>query len=453
MASYAGLTGKLDYSSAIKDINNSTSVSAGRTIVEQMMRDATKLGVSNNDQRAVMQVLNAFGSKYGLSNSADFKKLVNTWNPDSNNFQPANALNANSRINNDLSSLSTIIGNTIGSKGGGGKGAFGGGSMGGDGGGGSRGTTTTNTPTYSGGGGGGGTPYTPTIDTEAMFKPYLDKINELKDQVAELTKPRSNAEIAAFHDIDYNKQHILDEYNERTNQYYDEALKYWGQYMNEASNYDLDNIRRTQQSTWDQYANVAPTATRRGALAAEELANYISNNFAMNEADYAIGQTMNNLRSSWEAELANNPLAAEEQYNALGNALMNVGLNYNTADVKQYIDQIDAYSKMYAASRATDAMAASGAAAKYSGLAQAAANRASGYAYNPNNFETLYKYYLAQTDNSAYNASSAMVHNAQNSQGYNKSSGGTTYKNSTNTNNVITNNNSSSSSATGQRWY
>jgi len=490
MASYANLVGKLDYSAAIKDIKKANSLSASQSIVKQFMNDATRLGITDNDQSAVTRVLVAYADKYNLRNNSDFKKLVNTWDPASSTYVAANAFNASSRVSNDFATLQKLSNTSNGgggstggrgttntnttsssaraaaeaytaggggfSSGGGGSGSSGGGgSIGGDGGG-SRGTTTNTTeiPTtnYGSGGGGGGTPYTPTIDTEAMFKPYLDKINELKDQVAELTKPRSNAEIAAFHDIDYNKQHILDEYNERTNQYYDEALKYWGQYMNEASNYDLDNIRRTQQGTWDQYANVAPTATQRGALAAEELANYISNNMAMNEADYAIGQTMNNLRSSWKAELENNPLAAEEQYNALGNALMNVGLNYNTADVKQYIDQIDAYSKMYAASRATDAMAASGAAAKYSGLAQAAANRAGGYSYNPNNFETLYKYYLAQTNNSAYNASSAMVHNAQNSQGYNKSSGGTTYKNSTNTNNVITNNNSSSST-TGQRWY
>lgn len=447
MASYANLVGKLDYSAAIKDIKKASSLSAGQAIVKQFMNDATRLGITDNDQSAVTRVLVAYADKYNLRNNSDFKKLVNTWDPASSTYVAANVFNAGSRVANDFATLQKLSNTSSGSST---KGNTTNSTnntnielpiinISGGGGGGSRGTTDTPTTNYSsGGGGGGGTSAAPAIDTEALFKPYLDKIKDLNDRVAELTRVRSNKEIADFHDIDYDKQHILDEYNERTNKYYDEALRYWNQFGNESANYDLDNARRMRGATWDQYANVAPTATQRGALAAEELANYMSNNLALNEADYAIGQTMNNLRSSWAAELEQNPLAAEQQYNELGNALMNVGLNYNTADVKQYIDQIDAYSKMYAATRATDAMNASGAAAKYSGLAQAAANRASGYGYDTNNFKTLYNYYLAQTGNNPYNASSAMVHNWQNSQGYNQTSSGTTYKNSTNTNKVIT---------------
>ena len=236
-------------------------------------------------------------------------------------------------------------------------------------------------------------------------------------------KPRSAEENAERYGIDYNEQHILDDYNKKTNEYYQGALDELAKTRDDYKQNSIRQYDRTVSDYLNEYQNAAPTATQRGELAANALAEYMYSNAQLNDYDYSILQTDNNLRKAWEAELADNPNQARQYYNSIGTYLSQLGATQNQADVKQYIDALDAYSQMYAARQSTNSYIASGQAAKYAGLANAAATSASAKA-NPSNSEQLYNYYLTITGGNKQQASQMFTRNLQNSQGWNENSGG-----------------------------
>lgn len=109
MASYAGTLGKLNIDQALKDINNASNIGTARSVVKQFMSDATKLGVTNNDQSAVAQVLSQFAYNYRLFDDADMIKLINSWDPNTKDFKSANVFNASDRVDTDYTTLQNII--------------------------------------------------------------------------------------------------------------------------------------------------------------------------------------------------------------------------------------------------------------------------------------------------------------------------------------------------------
>lgn len=280
-------------------------------------------------------------------------------------------------------------------------------------------TTTTSTPTYTGGGGGGGAD-TPKFDA---YIDWLQKKNEeLDKRIYELEHPKvlTADELAAFHDIDYNEQHILDEYNERTNQYYKDAIDEYYNLRNNLVGQASRNNQRTVNDYLGEWANAAPTAARRGELAANALSAYMNANYGLNAEDYALNQAQNGLRSEWDAELAANPNTARQQYNAMGTTLASLSANLNTSQVKQYIDQLDAYSQMYAANRAVSAAAAQGVASQYAGLANAAATNADASARRYDSWEQLYNYYRNAYGIDPRQNSTALTNEILNSAGKNQ---------------------------------
>ena len=260
-------------------------------------------------------------------------------------------------------------------------------------------TTTTTTPTYTGGGSGSG-------------------INDAYE--LEHPKVMTADELAARHGIDYNEQHILDEYNKKTNEYYQNAIDEYYNLRNNLVGQASRNNQRTVNDYLGEWDNAAPTAARRGELAANALSAYMNSNYALNTEDYNLAQAQNGLRSEWEAELAANPNTARQQYNAMGTTLAGLAATYNQSDVKQYIDQLDAYSQMYAANRAISAAAAQGVASQYAGLANAAATNASTSAKKYNSWEQLYNYFRNNYGSTDKQASTAVTNNLQQSSGINK---------------------------------
>lgn len=435
MASYAAWNGKLDYNTAIKDINNASSIGAARSVVKQIMDDATKLGVTNNDQIAVANVLAQFASKYNLSDDAEMVKLINSWDPSTKDFKSANAFNAGTRVSNDYTTLQNIISsynynangattkkteadvikeNTSPTSG---RVSLPGYDSNGNK---SNSTTSTTTPVNNTGGGGSvSIPGYSTINqaqgwTDEQFNKIMDAINNLKP-----ADPLTAEELAELHDIDYNEQHILDEYNERTNQYYQDAIDEYYNLRNNLVGQASRNNQRTINDYLGEWANAAPTAARRGELAANALSAYMNSNYDLNAEDYMLNQAQNGLRSEWDAELAANPNTARQQYNAMGTTLASLSANLNTSQVKQYIDQLDAYSQMYAANRAISAAAAQGVASQYAGLANAAATNASTTASKYNSWQQLYNYYRNAYGATDKQASSAVTNNLRQSSGVN----------------------------------
>lgn len=269
-------------------------------------------------------------------------------------------------------------------------------------------TTNTNTTTNT-------TPSTnnnsSTSGSSSTYNAYYDNIiNEIRkeydeqteiikgltDKIYELENPKvMSAEEAAEHfGIDYNYDNILKDYNEQTNAYYgsaiDEQEDLRTQYLRNNAQY-FDNL---VDAYIDSYANAAPTATGKGALAANALTTQLNANKTNAANDYGMLQSVNNLEKARDAELAGNPYLAKEYYNNIGTYLSTLTANKNTYDVKQYVDQLDAYSSMYASARATQAAAAQANAAKYSGLANAGVyNAASNASNSTTSWDTLYNFY------------------------------------------------------------
>ena len=278
-------------------------------------------------------------------------------------------------------------------------------------------SSETTSTLYTSGGSGIGT---------SKFDAYIDwlqaKNKELDKRVYELEHPKvmTADELAALHGIDYNEQHILDEYNKKTNEYYQDAIDEYYNLRNNLVGQASRNNQRTINDYLGEWDNAAPTAARRGEIAANALSAYMNSNYALNTEDYNLAQAQNGLRSEWEAELAANPNTARQQYNAMGTTLAGLSANLNTSQVKQYIDQLDAYSQMYAANRAISAAAAQGVASQYAGLANAAATNASTSASKYNSWQQLYNYYKNAYGATNKQTSTAVTNNLQQSSGINK---------------------------------
>ena len=240
----------------------------------------------------------------------------------------------------------------------------------------------------------------PNVELTNKLNEQSEMIKDLTDKIYALEHPPvMSAEEAAKHfNIDYNYDNILKDYNDKTNKYYGDAI-------NEQEDLRTTYLRNNAQyydniidSYVDSYANAPPTAIGKGALAANALTTQLNANKTNAANDYGMLQSVNNLEKARDAELAGNPYLAKEYYNKLGTYLSSLTAAKNTYDVQQYVDQLDAYSDMYASSRATQAAIAQANASKYAGLANAAMYNAQGNAYNgTNKFQTLYDFYKNAT--------------------------------------------------------
>ena len=275
-------------------------------------------------------------------------------------------------------------------------------------------TTTTTTPTPTSSGGGGSTTGGSPSPSNAYMQQVLDEYNEIKQKLYDLEHPRvlSAREAAEHFDIPYDEAQFLKEYNDATHEYYDDMMNEQDRLR---SVYARNNSQYAQQlanAYLDSYRNAAPTATGQGVRAANALSSMIQNQQSINENDYGMLQSYNNLASARDAELANNPLLAKQKYNDLGTYLSTLTANHNTSDVKQYVDQLDAYGQMYAANRLLAAADAEAAATRYSGLTQAAQSNAqsvaNGYANN-GQWQNLYNYYYNTSNGNNKYASKAVA--------------------------------------------
>lgn len=436
MASYVGWTGHIQADTYARDIKSMTYAKAYQEFYDAYSGVSRGIGgFTENDARGLIKMANAlttqFGSGVNTSNIvADLNYIINNklykdgntlstiesniykispktlTGSTTGNIKKTNSgqtvVTAGNNVGtnlvtgrNESAADNTSGGNTTPSGGGGG---------------------------YSGGGYGGGYSAPNNIDSsvnDARYQELYNTIQELKEQM----KPRSAEENAERYGIDYNEQHILNDYNKKTNEYYQGALDELAKTRDDYKQNSIRQYDRTVSDYLNEYQNAAPTATQRGELAANALAEYMYSNAQLNDYDYSILQTDNNLRKAWEAELADNPNQARQYYNSIGTYLSQLGATQNQADVKQYIDALDAYSQMYSARQSTNSYIASGQAAKYAGLANAAATTASAKA-NPSNSEQLYNYYLTITGGNKQQASQMFTRNLQNSQGWNENSGG-----------------------------
>lgn len=243
--------------------------------------------------------------------------------------------------------------------------------------------------------------YTSPKATTSIYDKKIDKLEQPKVYSAQ--------ELADIYGLDYNEQNILNDYNKSTNEYYDEAVKAQNDLRTQYAKNNARYVDQIADSYIDSYANAAPTAVGKGSLAANALSTQL-NAAQLNAAnDYGMMQSVNNLEEARKAELKENPNLAKQYYNSIGAYLSGLSSDLNKSDVKQYIDQLDAYSQMYAADRSYQSYLAQANAAKYAGLANAAATNAAAASNRSNSFDKLWNYFYTSRGGDSNYASNAVA--------------------------------------------
>ena len=424
-----GITGHIYADAIIRKMKGATYAKS-----YQLLQDAYKSvnngigGFTANDAKQLAKIVDAMGKQYGITNQTDNVSYELKFMANNNRLKDKVSLTQLDTYMNSISPKA-LTGSTTGDvKNGEATRRYGNESTTGKLPNASSNNTTTSSDSepssnettstsYTGGGSG-----TVSSKIDAYIDWLQAKNKELDKRVYELEHPKvmTADELAALHGIDYNEQHILDEYNKRTNEYYQDAIDEYYNLRNNLVGQASRNNQRTINDYLGEWDNAAPTAARRGEIAANALSAYMNSNYGLNTEDYNLAQAQNGLRSEWETELAANPNTARQQYNAMGTTLAGLSANLNTSQVKQYIDQLDAYSQMYAANRAISAAAAQGVASQYAGLANAAGTNASTSASKYNSWQQLYNYYKNAYGATNKQTSTAVTNNLQQSSGINK---------------------------------
>ena len=142
---------------------------------------------------------------------------------------------------------------------------------------------------------------------------------EVTKLIEELTKPKvyTADEAAEILGIDYNEQNILNDYNEKTNAFYDEAVGLQDQLRNDVIQNNANYLQSITDAYMDSNKYTAPTATNRAIQAANLMSTNMSAATTNSANDYGFQQTIQNLEASRRAELEKNPQLAKEYYNPL----------------------------------------------------------------------------------------------------------------------------------------
>ena len=242
--------------------------------------------------------------------------------------------------------------------------------------------------------------------SDALLNQLFDKINKLDEDNAklreELNKPPEKHGAQFWADkigLDYDLDAILQEYNDRTNTFYNElnanAELLRNNYIRNTGLYNENLIN----NYIDSYKNAAQTATNKRATAASALAMLINQNNQNNLMEYDMANEVEANKVAQRTALAQHPYEAEDYYNKIGTYLSGIEGLANTEDVKNYVNQLDAYSSKYAATQNARATGYLAKAEKYAGLANAtkttAANTAD--AYTNNKLQQMWDLYYGLT--------------------------------------------------------
>ena len=414
MANYIGITGRIKADEAIKDIKNA-SLAKGYQIIESLFEGASKGlgGITSNDVANIKKVVEAYGKVHNISTSimdqvtyrldlhskgdlpeatrtVDFNNALRYLSPESlTGSTTGKTQDIKTEYTNTNTQTPTNTTNTTPNT-----------------------NTTTSKPTTSGSSSSGGS--TPSVDPGLydLINDIRNENKELQAKIEELSKPKyyTADELAEMHGVQdlYNEQKWLDDYNAATNQYYDEAVKTQQGLRNDYAINNGQYLDKTIESYMNSYANQAPTATAKGATAANALSTLIGAGQTYSNDDYNMLQTQNLLEEQRKAELANNPNLARQQYNSIGTMLSTLGTDYYSSAVKEYVNQLDAYGAMYSNNRAAESLANSGTAAKYNGLLTASQTNAASKA-NTSSWDYLLNYYKTTRNDNSYAADSAIA--------------------------------------------
>lgn len=402
MATYVNWFGHINADGFAKDIKNMSYAKAYKEFVDAFNEvDRGIGGFTKNDANNLIAMANALTAQYGAG--VNTKNLVGQLQQVINKGSYDNSVMRNS-LKWDIDSLSpqNLTGSSTGeiTKDSNGQAVVTKGSKTGTNlATGQKATTSSNTKTSTstGGSSGGGGGYSGggSYGSGSVNNSYYEKlIKEYRDKIDALEHPKvwTASELAEKHGVqdqyDYDK--ILQMYNDKTNKYYQDAVA--NQLSNNANAERSNSVFANSliNNYLSGYNNAAPTAVGKGTRAANALSSNIYADMTNEEASSNLQSIVNTYLEKQKDELANNPILARQQYNDMGKLLLQLGANYNTSEVQNYINELNAYDTAYAGIRNAQNNLASTAAAAYQNNASAAlANNT----YNNNN--AMAKYYKA----------------------------------------------------------
>lgn len=233
------------------------------------------------------------------------------------------------------------------------------------------GTPVGNVEVNTGGGGGG---YTPSYggysdNTGDLYNRLLEQIEQIQhpkewtvDELAE------HFGVKDYYDLNY----LLSTYDNATNKYYTDAIDAQIKDNDEAlrnSSYYANNLLNEYLRS---YNNTAPTSIGKSTLAANTIKSMFGADQANEEAASNLNSIVESYREAWKAALEDNKLKARDEYNDLGNFLLQGGLNLNTSQVQNYVNQLEAAAKAYTGIRNAQSTLASDYANAYQSALQGA---------------------------------------------------------------------------------
>lgn len=236
--------------------------------------------------------------------------------------------------------------------------------------------------------------YTPVDPVKTTFTEK--DVEKIVQDALENAKPEkwTAEQIADYHDVyDYDRDYLLNRYNEDTNDFYDAAIANQQKELNKYDAATQNNFGRTMYDYVRSYDNMAATTSNKAKLAANLLNTYLAQDQINSQYGNEMYQSLVNYENQRQAELANNDYLAEQRYNTIGNWLRQYSTDYYNSDITDYVNSTKAYGEENAARRAIAAEQATSAATKYAGLANASAINAG--AQGKSNYDTLYEIYNA----------------------------------------------------------
>lgn len=420
MAAGRNILGKLDTNFWINEIKNSKNKQDAINIVGNMMDAAGYLGITDNDQKAVVTVLDVYGKQYGTDG---LERIYNIWDPSKNHINkseynsgyktmweeiandpyiyytgasiPATDSRKLTDIANDRQAKDTVV--SINSDG-------------------TKNTfadtlykiynnkvNTTNKinnqKNVDNTGGTGTTTNTPAPQYTDLSGLY-DIIKNLNQKIYDLEHPYipTADELAERYGYtnDIDEDWLLNNlYNPKTDEYYKNALDYFDKVRTETTSDALAYERGQLQDYLNSYNYQAPTGANRSVKAANVMRNQLGGNQTMSDLDSQLLDQYNNIQDAYNAELASNPYQAKSHANSLRTWLANNSATINASNVKQYVAELDAYADMYAAGRELGNYINKANATKYSGLVNAQSTNAKAAAdgYASNAFDRMYNWY------------------------------------------------------------
>ena len=267
----------------------------------------------------------------------------------------------------------------------------------------------TSTKSSSSSGGSGGGSYGGGGNSYSSDIARLEKIiSDQKAEIDELKKPKvwTSKELAEHFGITdvYDINHWKNTYDKATNKYFDDMIDAQTEFNDDANLSNVAYSDRLLRSYINSYRNAAPTATGSGVLAANALSNTLNADATIGESATSLNSLINNYNEQRKAELASNPVTAREQYNKIGDWLLQRGADVHAAEVQRYVDTLNSYVDKYAAARNAQATINNAAASSYASNAQAALSSAAAGAANNNyaNMLNLYKGWYGENAANAY---------------------------------------------------